>query len=64
MEECDNTIFLSLFGNLTLTQVYAALTYYHANGDEIEADIAAKETEIEENYCIIVRHKGSLILKF
>lgn len=50
MEECDNTIFLSLsqqFANLTLTQVYAALTYYHANGDEIEAEIAAEEAEAE-----------------
>lgn len=25
------------FGHLTLAQVYAALTYYHANRDEIEA---------------------------
>jgi len=32
-------------GHLTLTQVYAALTYYHANRDEIDADIAAEETE-------------------
>ncbi|MDQ2096173.1 MAG: DUF433 domain-containing protein [Tychonema bourrellyi B0820] len=32
-------------GNLTLTQVYAALTYYHANREEIDADIAAEETE-------------------
>ena len=32
-------------GHLTLTQVYAALTYYHANRDEIDADIAAEEAE-------------------
>ncbi|MEG4487531.1 MULTISPECIES: DUF433 domain-containing protein [unclassified Microcoleus] len=32
-------------GHLTLTQVYAALTYYHANREEIEADIAAEEAE-------------------
>jgi hypothetical protein len=32
---------------LTLTQVYAALTYYHGNGDEIEADIAAEKAESE-----------------
>jgi uncharacterized protein (DUF433 family) len=31
--------------HLTLAQVYAALAYYHANRDEIEADIAAEETE-------------------
>jgi uncharacterized protein (DUF433 family) len=30
---------------LTLAQIYAALAYYHANRDEIEADIAAEEAE-------------------
>ncbi|MEG4968842.1 DUF433 domain-containing protein [Microcoleus sp. B6-A1] len=33
-------------GHLTLTQVYAALTYYHANREEIDADIAAEEAEV------------------
>jgi len=33
------------FGHLSLAQVYAALTYYHANSEEIEADIAAEERE-------------------
>ena len=28
--------------HLTLAQVYAALTYYHANRAEIEADLAAE----------------------
>lgn len=32
-------------GHLTLAQVYAALTYYHANRDEIDADIAAEAAE-------------------
>ncbi|WP_377477481.1 MAG: DUF433 domain-containing protein [Microcoleus anatoxicus] len=32
-------------GHLTLTQVYAALTYYHANREEVDADIAAEEAE-------------------
>jgi uncharacterized protein (DUF433 family) len=32
-------------GHLTLTQVYAALTYYHANREEIDADITAEEAE-------------------
>jgi len=32
-------------GHLTLTQVSAALTYYHANRDEIDADIAAEAAE-------------------
>lgn len=35
------------FGHLTLAQVYTALAYYHANRDEIEADLAAEEAEIE-----------------
>ena len=31
--------------HLSLAQVYAALTYYHANRDEIEADIAEEDLE-------------------
>jgi hypothetical protein len=34
-------------GHLSLAQVYAALAYYHANRDEIDADLAAEETEAE-----------------
>ena len=34
-------------GHLTLAQVYAALTYYYANKDEIDADIAADEAEYD-----------------
>ena len=30
------------YGYLSATQVYAALAYYHANQDEIEADIKAE----------------------
>lgn len=30
-------------GHLTLAQVYAALTYYYVNKDEIDADITADE---------------------
>ncbi len=33
-------------GHLTLAQVHAALAYYHANRDEIEADLAAEEAEV------------------
>jgi len=33
------------FGHLTLAQVYAALAYYHANRDQIEADLATEEAE-------------------
>jgi uncharacterized protein (DUF433 family) len=31
------------FGHISVGQVYAALAYYHANRDEIDADIAADE---------------------
>jgi len=34
-------------GHLALAQVYAALAYYHANRNEIEADLAAEEAEVE-----------------
>ena len=36
------------FGHLPLAQVYAALTYYHANPEEIEEDIAIEVTETEK----------------
>jgi uncharacterized protein (DUF433 family) len=35
------------YGYLTLAQVYAALAYYHANKDEIEAILAADEAEYD-----------------
>jgi len=35
-------------GHLTLAQVHAALACYHANQEEIEADIAAEEAEAEQ----------------
>jgi uncharacterized protein (DUF433 family) len=31
------------YEHVSLAQVYAALTYYHANQEEIEADILAEE---------------------
>ncbi len=34
--------------HLTITQIYAALTYYHANRLEIDQDIAAEHTAYEE----------------
>ena len=34
-------------GNLTLAQVYAALTYYHANREEIEGYLAAEKLDYE-----------------
>jgi uncharacterized protein (DUF433 family) len=33
--------------NLTLVQVYAALTYYHANTEEIEAYLASEKADFE-----------------
>jgi len=36
------------YGHLSLTQVYAALTYYHANREEIEADLSSEEAETKQ----------------
>jgi uncharacterized protein (DUF433 family) len=33
--------------HLTLAQVFAALAYYHANRDEIEADLATERAQAE-----------------
>ncbi len=35
------------YEQLTLAQIYAALSYYHANQKEIEIDIAAEEAEYD-----------------
>lgn len=35
------------FGHLSLAQVYAGLTYYHANREQIEAAIASDQLEAE-----------------
>ncbi|MCL6754950.1 DUF433 domain-containing protein [Nostoc sp. CCCryo 231-06] len=34
-------------GNVNLVQVYAALTYYHANREEIEVYIAAEKADYQ-----------------
>ncbi|MCI0746717.1 MAG: DUF433 domain-containing protein [Verrucomicrobia subdivision 3 bacterium] len=34
------------YAHLTLAQVYAALSYYHANQADIEAELAAEDSEI------------------
>jgi uncharacterized protein (DUF433 family) len=42
------------YEHLNLAQVYAALTYYHANQSEIEADLAREDAEIkqlEQQHC-------------
>jgi uncharacterized protein (DUF433 family) len=41
-EEIANRI-----GHVSLAQIYAALTYYHANKEEIEVDIANEEAEAD-----------------
>jgi len=33
------------YSHLKLAHIYAALAYYHANRDEMEADMAAEEAE-------------------
>ena len=40
-EICDR------IGTLTLAEVYAALTYYHANTDAIEADLTHQAAEAD-----------------
>jgi uncharacterized protein (DUF433 family) len=37
------------YPHLTLAQVYAALAHYHANQEEIEADLEAEKNEIKAN---------------
>lgn len=37
-----------MLNHLTITQIYAALTYYHANRLKIDEDIAAEQTAYEE----------------
>lgn len=49
-EICDR------IGNLTLAEVYAALTYYHANKTEIETDLARQAAEAERLEAL---HTGS-----
>ncbi|WGV27245.1 DUF433 domain-containing protein [Halotia branconii] len=35
-------------GNLALVQVYAALTYYHANREEVEAYLSVEKSNYEQ----------------
>ena len=35
------------YGHLTCAQVYAALAYYHANRDEIDAEMATEEANYD-----------------
>ena len=38
---------LGKFGHLSLAQVHAALAYYYANQEEIDADLASEDRETE-----------------
>ncbi len=35
------------YGHLSVAQVYAALTYYHTNREEIDADLTTEDKEAE-----------------
>ena len=41
--------------HLTLAQIHAALAYYHANRDEIDADVANEEAATEEIFPAIAK---------
>src|SRR6266568_2249071 len=47
------------YTHLTLAQVHAALAYYHANREEIEADIAREETAAVEWERLLARDSNS-----
>lgn len=44
------------FGHLTLAHVFAALAYYHANREEIEADVAAEQATYDR---LVAAHYGT-----
>ena len=39
---------VQIYPHLTLSQIYEALAYYHANRAEIEAELAAEDSEYDE----------------
>jgi uncharacterized protein (DUF433 family) len=43
------------FDHLTLAQIHAALAYYHANREEINAEIADEEAAVEEFFPAAVK---------
>ena len=48
-------------GHLNLAQVHAALAYYHANREHVEADLAAEEAEDDHSFrahALVSQHKG------
>ncbi len=47
-------------GHITLAEVYAALTYYHANKAEVEADIAHQAEEAKRLETLHQSASGSI----
>ena len=47
-------------GHLSFAEVYAALAYYHANKDEIEADLATQAAEAKR---IEALHSGKFCVE-
>lgn len=47
------------YGHLSLAQVYAALAYYHANREEIEAQLAEDEAEYDRLVALHRRRSDS-----
>ena len=47
------------YGHLTLPQVFAALTYYHANRDEIDAELAEEDAEYDRLAARHGSHSGT-----
>lgn len=45
--------------HLSLAQVYAALTYYHANRHEIEVDLSAEDAEAQNLEAQQARHRNT-----
>ena len=45
--------------HLSLAQVYAALTYYHANRHEIEVDLSAEDAEAQNLEAQQARHRDT-----
>jgi len=46
------------YGHISLAQVHAALAYYHANPEEIEADLAAEDVLWEKVDTEVPRNSG------
>jgi uncharacterized protein (DUF433 family) len=44
---CDPEEITDRIGHISLAQVHAALAYYHANQEEMEAEMAAEEAEAD-----------------